>query len=73
MKIKIKIIDKISALDAKAVNALGDGDPFARFEFYDALERSGSVGADTGWQVLHLAAFEGENLVGFYAALRQIA
>ncbi len=65
MKLEIKILDKISKLDPEAVNALGDGDPFARYEFYDALEKSGSVGEDTGWQVLHLAGFDGDALVGF--------
>jgi len=28
--------------------------PFLRHEFFDALERSGCVGAHTGWQVQHL-------------------
>ncbi len=65
MKLEIKILETISALDSDAVNALGDGDPFARFEFYHALESSGSVGENTGWQVLHLAAFGEGALLGF--------
>ncbi len=30
--------------------------PFLRYEFLDALEQSGSVGPQTGWQPLHLVA-----------------
>ena len=33
---------------------LPDPHPFARYEFFDALERSGSACANTGWQPCHL-------------------
>ncbi|MDB6176820.1 GNAT family N-acetyltransferase [Paracoccus sp. Z330] len=35
-------------------DGLGDGNPFTTHRFLHALEMSGSVGAGTGWQPLHL-------------------
>lgn len=38
--------------------------PFAAYDFLDALERSGSVCAETGWQPHHLTLYRDEALVG---------
>ncbi len=43
MSLDIKIVERISALDESDVNALAEDDPFASYEFYNALENSGSV------------------------------
>jgi predicted N-acyltransferase len=37
---------------------------FLRFDFLEALERTGCVGADTGWQPLHMTLWRGHELVG---------
>lgn len=45
------VVEEISALPALEWNALSDGEnPFVRHEFLLALERSGCIGADAGWQ-----------------------
>lgn len=61
----IKMHSKIGEISRDEWNALcGTDYPFLRHEFLDALERSGSVGADTGWQPLHLSIWQDETLVG---------
>ncbi len=40
-----------------------DNDPFVRHEFLLALELSGSVTADTGWQAQHLLVFEQQQII----------
>lgn len=44
-------------------NLVQNKDPFLRHEFLLALEQSGSVNADTGWQVYHLLVFEKDELI----------
>lgn len=46
--------------------AAGSGayNPFTSHAFLRALEQSGSVGRDTGWQPFHVAVEDGENLLG---------
>ncbi len=38
----------------------GDAIPFYRWDWLDALERSGSIAPDQGWQPLHLAIWRGD-------------
>jgi len=38
-------------------------DPFLRYEFFSALEQSGSVSAVTGWETQHLLVFERTELL----------
>lgn len=45
----------IDQIPAGQWDDLGDGNPFTTHRFLSALERSGSVGAGTGWQPLHLS------------------
>jgi predicted N-acyltransferase len=40
--------------------------PFTTFEFFDALEQSGSACADTGWQAAHLLLDDGSGLMPLY-------
>lgn len=47
----------------------GDGNPFVSHAFLAALERSGSVGADTGWLPRHLVARDGAGKVAAMAPL----
>ncbi|MEJ8568257.1 GNAT family N-acetyltransferase [Elongatibacter sediminis] len=42
-----------------------DGDPFVSHGFLQALESSGSVCPESGWQPHHLALYEGGRLVAF--------
>jgi len=41
---------------------LADPHPFARYEFFDALERSGSACANTGWRPCHLTLEQNGNV-----------
>lgn len=51
----VRFINHISLIPASAWHALvGTDYPFLRHEFLDALEASGSVGAGSGWQPMHL-------------------
>ncbi|ESS67312.1 hypothetical protein MGMO_168c00040 [Methyloglobulus morosus KoM1] len=61
---EIKQITAIDQVDSQAWNALaGDGYPFIRHEFLLALEESGCVSRQTGWQPLHLLVWENAELV----------
>jgi uncharacterized protein len=44
--------------------ALPQESPFLEWEWLHLLEESGSVGQSTGWQPMHLTAWDGERLVG---------
>lgn len=54
----IKIATSIDAIGRAAWDRCADptGNPFVGFDFLHALERSGSVGARTGWTPLHIVA-----------------
>lgn len=53
-----RFIEHIDSLDPKQWNRLRDPDmPFLRHEFLAALEHSGSVSKQTGWQPRHYAKF----------------
>ena len=41
----------------------GTSHPFIRYEFLEALESSGAVSVQTGWQPLHLRLFEGAECI----------
>lgn len=61
---KASFINAVSDIDAAQWNALcGTEFPFLRHEFLHALEQSGSVAADTGWQPQHLLLHDGDALV----------
>ncbi len=56
-------LDEILAADWDALLAL-DAPPFVRHAFLRALEKTGCVGAGTGWTPSHLTLWQGEHLVG---------
>jgi predicted N-acyltransferase len=61
---EIKQITAISQVDHEAWNALaGDGYPFIRHEFLLALEQSGCVSGQTGWQPRHVLVTENNELL----------
>lgn len=61
----IRLHSKIEEITRDDWNALcGTDYPFLRHEFLDALERSGSVTAESGWQPLHLSIWQDDKLIG---------
>jgi predicted N-acyltransferase len=72
--ISIKVVKSISELDREQWNSCAifysaDGldkieDPFISYDFLDALEKSKSVGENTGWLPYHLAAIRKNKLIG---------
>ena len=70
----IKVVKSISELDREEWNSCAifysaDGldkieDPFISYDFLDALEKSKSVGENTGWLPYHLAAIRKNKLIG---------
>ena len=61
---KATFINAIADIDAAHWNKLcGTDYPFLRHEFLAALEQSGSVGANTGWQPQHLLLHDHDTLV----------
>lgn len=54
--IQLRVIQSLSDIAEADWNALlsPDAGPFLRYEFLNALELSGCVGGNTGWQVAHL-------------------
>ncbi len=66
----VRIADGVAGIGAAAWNACAnpqgqaDPHPFSRFEFFDALEASGSAVARTGWQPVHLVLEEKSAVLG---------
>ena len=54
---------QLSALDAVAWQALAGEHPFLQYAFLEALESSGAVGEESGWQPCHLAVYAAEQLI----------
>ena len=63
---QLEIVDRLSDITPEKWNALlpDDAGPFLRHEFLSALEETGCVGANTGWQVAHLLLKDGNQLIG---------
>jgi predicted N-acyltransferase len=65
VELEIRTLARVAEVDAAAWDALvGEDDPFVEHAFLDALEQSGSVGARTGWEPVHLTAWHEGRLVG---------
>lgn len=61
----VRLHSTIDEISASHWNRLcGTDYPFLRHEFLAALEHSGSVSPDTGWQPLHLTLHQNNQLVG---------
>ena len=52
-----RVVRHIAELDAAAWNRLAGDAPFLQHAFLHALETSGCVGAEIGWEPVHLALF----------------
>ena len=63
---QLEILDRLSDITCQDWNALlpSDAGPFLRHEFLSALEETGCVGGNTGWQVAHLALKNGDQPIG---------
>ena len=63
---QVVILDRITDVSSKDWNALlpADANPFLRHEFLSALEETGCVGDNTGWQIAHLALKNHGQLIG---------
>ncbi len=61
---KIRLVDSLEEINPKQWNGLVGGYPFLRHEFLMALQETGCVSADTGWEPLYLTLWEGEIFVG---------
>jgi predicted N-acyltransferase len=64
--VQLEILDRLCDIPASAWNSLlpADAGPFLRHEFLSALEETGCVGGNTGWQVAHLALKSDGALIG---------
>src|SRR5579863_38352 len=70
----LRLADGVGGIGAPAWNACANPEgvasphPFTRFEFFDALEASGSACARTGWQPAHLVLEEKGAVAGILPA-----
>ncbi len=61
---RIELLEGVAAVPRDTWNALvGDESPFLEWDWLASLERSGAVGASTGWLPRPLVAREGERLL----------
>jgi hypothetical protein len=58
----IRVVTRIAELPADAWNALAGDSPFVQHAFLHALEATGCVGTEIGWEPVHLALFRGDRL-----------
>ena len=65
MPLEVRVLPSVGAVDPTAWDALvGEGSPFLEHTFLDVLERSKSVGRDTGWDPCPVTVWDGDRLVG---------
>jgi predicted N-acyltransferase len=65
MSLRVELASDLLSIDPLAWDALtGANDPFVEHAFLRALETSGSVGAEAGWQPVHVTAWRDDALVG---------
>ena len=58
---RVRFVDSVAEIGRDAWNALaGTRNPFMRYEFLHALERTGCVGAESGWLPRHLVVVRGK-------------
>lgn len=64
--LQLEILDRLSDIPREEWNALltADAGPFLCHEFLSALEETGCVGGNTGWQITHLLLREHGKLIG---------
>jgi predicted N-acyltransferase len=65
MTLRIELAGDLASIDPARWDALtGEDDPFVEHAFLRALETSGSVGAEAGWQPVHVLAWRDDALAG---------
>jgi len=64
MHLKLHITDTMADVDPASWDTLTGGMPLLSHAFLSALETSGSVGGDTGWQSSHMLVMDDDRLVG---------
>ena len=64
MALKLQISDSINNVDASSWDALAGNVPLLSHAFLSALESSGSVDAENGWQASPIFVFDNDLLVG---------
>ena len=57
---KLRVHQRIDDIPSDRWNRLAGGNPFLQHEFLAALEHSGSVGGNTGWQPAHLSCSDAQ-------------
>jgi predicted N-acyltransferase len=63
--VQARLVESISDIDPASWDALcGEDDPFVEHAFLSALEESGSTGARSGWDPMHVTVSDGGALVG---------
>jgi predicted N-acyltransferase len=62
--LKLKLIDSLAEIDPQQWNALVGSYPFLGHEFLVAVQESGCVSVETGWEPLYLTLWHGKTLVG---------
>ena len=66
MALSARIIDDFTSIDERSWAGLdSQGNPFLSRAFLAALEKSGSLTPEAGWQPHHLALYEDDDLVAF--------
>ena len=61
----LSLHDRISDIGETAWDALSpDANPFTTFAYLEALESTGCVGGESGWQPAHLALRDGDTVIG---------
>ncbi|MAQ15823.1 MAG: GNAT family N-acetyltransferase [Sandaracinus sp.] len=59
--VRVRFLESLTEVDPESWNALtGDDDPFVEHAFLSTLERSGSVGGDSGWEPMHVTLWTEE-------------
>lgn len=71
--LRVRILEAIADVPKDAWNAAlaPDAPPFARWEWIEAMEASGSASRRRGWQPHHLTLWRGDRLVGHAPAWRK--
>lgn len=54
----LSILQSLAEVSAEQWNRVAGENPFVRHEFLHALERTGCVGGDSGWETCHLALYD---------------
>lgn len=62
--LKLSSLSAMSDIKASQWDALAGDQPFLRHAFLNALELSGSVSRETGWEPCHACVWQGDQLVG---------